>query len=357
MTNLSSSDYVHFESHASTISGYDHDGTDDASATGYVGVIGVGQNDRPFACPEDGCGYRSPTHSRLRTHMLTHTRPEPSHYCDWPGCKFAAVQIGNLRSHRRTHTQERLFTCAFPRCMYSAARRSNLKRHLLMQTLQRRFACQEPGCTFRAQGQVRFDAHRLCHSRPLGCPAGCPILYCVGRCVLPVSGHSSALMGAGAGGGVPMSAAGFPHSRAIEREGEGAGTGAAAWAGAVASAMADIESEVVSPVEAYTPLVAERSNHCASGARSETALALAQRVAPDLLHSSVPCAPGNSRCLIIGGFFDNNIDVKLMRYIGGFKPPCTLLGDDNDAIAAVSNMLLITMGVRDLASFAFPRNS
>lgn len=224
--------------------------------------------ERPFACIEKGCSYRAPTQSRLRTHTLTHSVPEPMNHCDWPGCKFSAVQVGNLRSHRKTHLQERLFACDFPRCSYSAARRSNLKRHQLMHAMPRPFACQEPDCTFRAQSQSSLNAHLPCH----------PPAHSRER----KEASSSSLMSMGEGGGA---GAGF-----------------------------DLATRLAGPhVE--------------------------------------PCAPGKARFLVIGGFFNDNVDIKTLHSIP-FSPMVgeddAALEDEYDAVAAISSMKFNTVSVRDV---------
>jgi hypothetical protein len=62
-------------------------------------------HDKPYACDEPGCGFRSTRPGRLKDHKRVHSGEKP-HACDEPGCGFSCAQRGHLIRHKQTHTGE-----------------------------------------------------------------------------------------------------------------------------------------------------------------------------------------------------------------------------------------------------------
>lgn len=63
-------------------------------------------NEKPFACPEPGCGKSFALQSALTIHMRTHTGEKPFK-CPYPGCGMAFAESSNLSKHAKTHIPKR----------------------------------------------------------------------------------------------------------------------------------------------------------------------------------------------------------------------------------------------------------
>ncbi|KAJ1615847.1 hypothetical protein T492DRAFT_1152628, partial [Pavlovales sp. CCMP2436] len=126
--------------------------------------------ERPFACDEPRCKYRTTTVSNLTTHKCTHNGERP-YACNDPGCEYRAAKAGSLTAHKRTHCGEWPYACDEPDCEYRAAETGSLTSHKRAHSGERPCACDEPGCKYRAAEAGSLTRHKRTHSgeRPYAC--------------------------------------------------------------------------------------------------------------------------------------------------------------------------------------------
>ena len=127
--------------------------------------------DRPFKCPEPGCGFASKRKSNLTVHSRIHTRPRPPRRCRHPGCEFVACEGCNLKEHQREHAGEKPYRCSQEGCDASFARVDHLTVHMRTHTGEKPYLCSHPGCTFAAAQQSNLHRHMQSHSaeKPYKC--------------------------------------------------------------------------------------------------------------------------------------------------------------------------------------------
>ncbi|KAI0695697.1 hypothetical protein BC835DRAFT_1414667 [Cytidiella melzeri] len=85
--------------------------------------------ERPFTCPEPGCGKTFIQRSALGVHQRTHSGEKP-HNCEYPACGKTFGDSSSLARHRRTHTGKRPYKCEDPVCDKTFTRRTTLTAHM-----------------------------------------------------------------------------------------------------------------------------------------------------------------------------------------------------------------------------------
>lgn len=127
--------------------------------------------DRPFKCPEPGCGFASKRKSNLTVHSRIHSRPRPPRRCRHPGCEFVACEGCNLKEHQRMHAGEKPYRCTQEGCDASFARVDHLTVHMRTHTGEKPYLCSHPGCAFAAAQQSNLHRHMQSHSaeKPYRC--------------------------------------------------------------------------------------------------------------------------------------------------------------------------------------------
>lgn len=136
--------------------------------------------DRPYRCPEAGCGFASKRKSNLTVHSRIHTRPRPPRRCRHPGCDFVAGEGCNLKEHQRMHAGEKPYRCSQEGCDASFARVDHLTVHMRTHTGEKPYACTHPGCNFAAAQQSNLHRHMQSHSsdKPYKClEPGCSAAF------------------------------------------------------------------------------------------------------------------------------------------------------------------------------------
>ena len=136
--------------------------------------------DRPYRCPEPGCGFASKRKSNLTVHSRIHTRPRPPRRCRHPGCEFVACEGCNLKEHQRMHAGEKPYRCTQEGCTASFARVDHLTVHMRTHTGEKPYMCTHPGCTFAAAQQSNLHRHMQSHSsdKPYKCTEpGCSAAF------------------------------------------------------------------------------------------------------------------------------------------------------------------------------------
>ena len=136
--------------------------------------------DRPYRCPEPGCGFASKRKSNLTVHSRIHTRPRPPRRCRHPGCDFVAGEGCNLKEHQRMHAGEKPYRCSQEGCDASFARVDHLTVHMRTHTGEKPYTCTHPGCNFAAAQQSNLHRHMQSHSsdKPYKCSEpGCSAAF------------------------------------------------------------------------------------------------------------------------------------------------------------------------------------
>ena len=136
--------------------------------------------DRPYRCPEPGCGFASKRKSNLTVHSRIHTRPRPPRRCRHPGCDFVAGEGCNLKEHQRMHAGEKPYRCTQEGCDASFARVDHLTVHMRTHTGEKPYTCTHPGCNFAAAQQSNLHRHMQSHSsdKPYKCSEpGCSAAF------------------------------------------------------------------------------------------------------------------------------------------------------------------------------------
>ena len=136
--------------------------------------------DRPYRCPEPGCGFASKRKSNLTVHSRIHTRPRPPRRCRHPGCDFVAGEGCNLKEHQRMHAGEKPYRCTQEGCEASFARVDHLTVHMRTHTGEKPYTCTHPGCNFAAAQQSNLHRHMQSHSsdKPYKCSEpGCSAAF------------------------------------------------------------------------------------------------------------------------------------------------------------------------------------
>ena len=136
--------------------------------------------DRPYRCPEPGCGFASKRKSNLTVHSRIHTRPRPPRRCRHPGCDFLAGEGCNLKEHQRMHAGEKPYRCTQEGCEASFARVDHLTVHMRTHTGEKPYTCTHPGCNFAAAQQSNLHRHMQSHSsdKPYKCSEpGCSAAF------------------------------------------------------------------------------------------------------------------------------------------------------------------------------------
>ncbi|RON07311.1 type IV secretion protein Rhs [Pseudomonas brassicacearum] len=118
--------------------------------------------DKPYACTEPGCNKTFANSSSLPKHMRTHTGDRP-YACTEPGCSKTFSQAGILFHHVRTHTGDKPYACTEPGCSKAFVQLGSLKKHKLTHTGEKPFKCTEPGCVRVFACPTALKKHKQTH--------------------------------------------------------------------------------------------------------------------------------------------------------------------------------------------------
>ncbi|XP_028853359.1 zinc finger protein ZXDC isoform X2 [Denticeps clupeoides] len=128
-----------------------------------------------FAC--EICSERFRSATRLANHQRTHFEPERQYKCEFPGCEKTFITFSALFSHNRFHFRETgQFTCTFPGCDKRYDKACRLKIHLRSHTGERPFVCDFEACSWTFTSMSKLLRHKRKHDddRRFTCPEeGC----------------------------------------------------------------------------------------------------------------------------------------------------------------------------------------
>ncbi|XP_057194578.1 zinc finger protein ZXDC [Triplophysa rosa] len=133
------------------------------------------EQENAFAC--EVCSERFRTATRLANHQRTHFEPERPHKCEFPGCEKTFITFSALFSHNRTHFREMgQFSCTYPGCDKRYDKACRLKIHLRSHTGERPFVCDSDSCGWTFTSMSKLLRHKRKHNddRRFACPEeGC----------------------------------------------------------------------------------------------------------------------------------------------------------------------------------------
>ncbi|GJJ11288.1 hypothetical protein Clacol_005520 [Clathrus columnatus] len=115
---------------------------------------------RPFKC--ELCDQYFSEAATLQQHRRRHTKEKPF-ICPEPGCGKAFAIAGALTIHRRVHSGSKPFKCKY--CDRSFSESSNLSKHIRTHTGDRPYACGFPGCDKRFARPDQVTRHRNTHEK------------------------------------------------------------------------------------------------------------------------------------------------------------------------------------------------
>ncbi|XP_040264256.1 zinc finger protein ZXDC isoform X1 [Bufo bufo] len=128
-----------------------------------------------FRC--DACGEAFPTATKLSAHRRTHFEPERPYKCEFDGCDKSFITVTALFSHHRAHVREQeQFICSFPGCNKQYDKACRLKIHLRSHTGERPFICDFESCGSSFTSMSKLLRHKRKHvdDRRYPCPVeGC----------------------------------------------------------------------------------------------------------------------------------------------------------------------------------------
>ncbi|XP_075687925.1 zinc finger protein ZXDC [Rhinoderma darwinii] len=128
-----------------------------------------------FRC--DACGEAFPTATKLSAHRRTHFEPERPYKCEFNGCDKSFITVTALFSHHRAHVREQeQFICSFPGCNKQYDKACRLKIHLRSHTGERPFICDFESCSSSFTSMSKLLRHKRKHEDDRRYP--CPVEGC-----------------------------------------------------------------------------------------------------------------------------------------------------------------------------------
>jgi hypothetical protein len=137
-------------------------------------VVGKVEEERKFACGEEGCGYKAKRRSNLKQHLVhVHDIGAKWFKCTQEGCQYKAKQRGtsratSLKSHlAHVHDIGVVWhQCMLEGCDYKAKERGTLRQHLanVHDIGVVWFKCTQEGCEHKAKQRSNLKTHMNTHA-------------------------------------------------------------------------------------------------------------------------------------------------------------------------------------------------
>ncbi|CAM9871668.1 unnamed protein product [Heterosigma akashiwo] len=124
----------------------------------------MNEQDKPFRCEVDGCGYASKQKHHLKQHLANIHDIDVTYYtCEIENCTYRAKQKHHLKQHLADihDIGVTYYTCEFENCTYRAKQKSSLKRHLadIHDINVTYYTCEFENCTYRAKQKSSLKRH------------------------------------------------------------------------------------------------------------------------------------------------------------------------------------------------------
>ncbi|XP_075039760.1 zinc finger X-linked protein ZXDA-like isoform X2 [Mixophyes fleayi] len=117
-----------------------------------------------FRCPEPGCAKAFDRKQQLKVHLLSHTEDQRPFKCHLDDCGWSFTTLYKLKRHLQSHDKRRPFPCDAPGCGKSFTTVYNLKAHLKAHEQENLFRCEACGESFPTA--TKLSAHRRAHFEP-----------------------------------------------------------------------------------------------------------------------------------------------------------------------------------------------
>ncbi|KAG9473117.1 hypothetical protein GDO78_014328 [Eleutherodactylus coqui] len=117
-----------------------------------------------FRCPEPGCAKAFDRKQQLKVHLLSHTEEQRPYKCQVENCGWSFTTLYKLKRHLQSHEKQRPFSCDTPGCGKSFTTIFNLKAHLKAHKQENLFRCDTCGEAF--PNATKLSAHRRTHFEP-----------------------------------------------------------------------------------------------------------------------------------------------------------------------------------------------
>ncbi|XP_063797260.1 zinc finger protein ZXDC isoform X2 [Pseudophryne corroboree] len=117
-----------------------------------------------FRCPEPGCAKAFDRKQQLKVHLLSHTEDQRPFKCHLDDCGWSFTTLYKLKRHLQSHDKQRPFPCETPGCGKSFTTVYNLKAHLKAHEMENQFRCEACGDSFPTA--TKLGAHRRAHFEP-----------------------------------------------------------------------------------------------------------------------------------------------------------------------------------------------